>query len=74
MGAYDIAVKQGMEHSYQDLHKEIKSVASQMTRGALEEYFLNSLFLNYVAYENEMVDRLVAKFMERGKKKTRRKK
>ncbi|MFC2172773.1 hypothetical protein ACFLU6_09095 [Acidobacteriota bacterium] len=70
----EIAVKQGMEHSYQDLHKEIQSVASQMSREALEEYFLHSLFLNYVTYENEMVDRLMAKFIERGEKKRSKRK
>ena len=70
----EIAVKKAMQHSVQDLHDEIRSVISQMSPGELEEYFANSLFLNYVTYENEMVERLMAKIVDRGDRKPARRK
>ena len=62
----EIAVKRGLEHSVADLHGEIKAIIAQMSKKELSEYFLNSLFLNYVTYENEMLDRLMKKLVDRG--------
>lgn len=57
----EIALKQELGHSYQDVKSEIESVYSQMDAKTKREYFLNSVFLNYVTYENEMLERLAEK-------------
>ena len=64
----EIALKQELTHTYQDVKSQIESVYSQMDAKTRREYFLASVFLNYVTYENEMLERVAEKVT-----KTRRK-
>jgi hypothetical protein len=54
----EIAVAQELGHTYGDIKQEIERVYKQMSAKTRKEYFLSSVFLNYVTYENEMVERL----------------
>jgi hypothetical protein len=55
----EVAVRKELKHSYDDVMKEIENILSQLTPEQLQHYFKESLFLNTVTYENEMLDAYV---------------
>ena len=57
----EIAVRRELKHSYEDLIKEIENILNQLSPDQLQHYFKESLFLNTVTYENEMLDAYVKK-------------
>jgi hypothetical protein len=68
----EIAVRQQLGHSYQDIKKEIEAIHDQMDTRTRREYFAASVFLNYVAYENEMAERMTQRLAQARKKSTAR--
>jgi hypothetical protein len=51
----EVALRKELKHSYEDVMKEIENILHQLTPDELEHYFKESLFLNTVTYENEML-------------------
>lgn len=57
----EVALKKELTHTYEDVMKEIDHLMRQMSPDELEQYFKESLFLNTVTFENEMLDAYVKK-------------
>ena len=55
----EVALRKDLKHTFDDVMKEIENILSQLTPEQLEHYFKESLFLNTVTYENEMLDAYV---------------
>jgi hypothetical protein len=60
----EVALRKELKHTYEDVMKEIENLMRQMTPEELEQYFKESLFLNTVTFENEMLDAYVKKLSQ----------
>ena len=49
----EITAKQELERTFEDTVREIQEVIEQMTEDERRQYLNESLFLNFVSYENE---------------------
>ena len=52
----EVALRKELKHNYEDVMKEIENIMQQMSLEELRHYFKESLFLNTVTYENEMLN------------------
>ncbi|MBI2839808.1 MAG: hypothetical protein HYX75_15960 [Acidobacteria bacterium] len=52
----EIALKKELKHTYEDVMGEIENILRQISVEDLRLYFRESLFLNTVTYENEMLN------------------
>lgn len=64
----EIVVKKEFNYTYQDIKKEIENIVSQMPEEEKERYLHESLFLNSVIYQNEMIEAFVKKIEDKNKK------
>jgi len=64
----EIVVKKEFNYTYQDIKKEIENIVSQMPEEEKERYLQESLFLNSVIYQNEMIEAFVKKIEDKSKK------
>ena len=60
----EVALRKDLKHTYEDVMKEIENLMRQMSPEELEQYFKESLFLNTVTFENEMLDAYVKKLSQ----------
>ena len=49
----EVTAKRELERSFEDMLKEITHLIDQMTEEERKQYLSESLFLNFVSYENE---------------------
>ena len=49
----ELTARQDLERTFEDTVREIQSVIEQMTDDERRQYLSESLFLNFVSYENE---------------------
>jgi hypothetical protein len=63
----EVALRKDLKHSYEDVMKEIDNILRQLSQEELQSYFKESLFLNTVTYENEMLDAFVRKLAQEKK-------
>jgi hypothetical protein len=49
----EITAKRELERTFEDTIREIQEVIEQMTEDERKQYLSESLFLNFVSYENE---------------------
>lgn len=49
----ELSAKRELERSFEDTVREIQQVIEQMTDAERRQYLSESLFLNFVSYENE---------------------
>ena len=49
----ELTAKHDLDRSFEDTVREIQSVIEQMTDDERRQYLSESLFLNFVSYENE---------------------
>jgi hypothetical protein len=49
----EITARQELERTFEDTIREIQEVIEQMTEEERKQYLSESLFLNFVSYENE---------------------
>jgi len=49
----ELTAKQELERTFEDTVREIQSVIEQMNEDERRQYLSESLFLNFVSYENE---------------------
>ena len=50
---HEMTAKQDLERTFEDTIREIQHVIDQLTEDERRQYFSESLFLNFVSYENE---------------------
>lgn len=60
----EVALRKDLKHSYEDVMKEIDYILQQLTAEELQHYFKESLFLNTVTYENEMLGAYVKRLSQ----------
>jgi hypothetical protein len=66
----EVTLKHALQVSFEDMMKEIQGIVEQMTEEDRKRYLVESLFLNTVTYENEMLDAYMRR-LTAGKKKGR---
>lgn len=66
----EVTLKNALQVSFEDMMREIRGIVDQMSEEERKGYLVESLFLNSVTYENEMLDAYMRKLTS-GKKKGR---
>ena len=66
----EVTLKSRLRVSFEDMMKEIRNLVEQMGDEERKRYLVESLFLNTVTYENEMLDAYMRR-LTAGKKKGR---
>jgi hypothetical protein len=66
----EVTLKHELKVSFEDMMREIRGLVDQMTEDDRKRYLVESLFLNSVTYENEMLDAYV-RSLTAGRKKGR---
>jgi hypothetical protein len=61
----EMTVKRELEHSFEDTVREIQSVIDQMSDDERRQYLSESLFLNFVSYENERLGAYMKKLTKK---------
>ncbi len=51
----EVTLRRELKASFEDMMREIQGVVEQMTEAERKQYLVESLFLNSVTYENEML-------------------
>ena len=64
----EVTLKYALQVSFEDMMKEIQGVVDQMPEEERRRYLVESLFLNSVTYENEMLDAYMRRLTATGKK------
>lgn len=67
----EVTLKHALQISFEDMMKEIRSLVDQMSEEERRAYLVESLFLNTVTYENEMLDAYMRKLTGGARKKAR---
>ena len=57
----EVTVRLELGRTFEDMMREIQHLAEQLSPEELRAYFIESLFLNTVTYENERLGALVKK-------------
>ena len=57
----EITAKRELERTFEDTMREIQEVIDQMTEDERRQYLSESLFLNFVTYENERLGAFMKK-------------
>ncbi len=58
---HEMTAKRELERTFEDTVREIQTVIDQMTEDERRQYLSESLFLNFVSYENERLGAYVKK-------------
>jgi hypothetical protein len=66
----EVTLKHALNVSFEDMMREIQTLVDQMDAEDRRRYLVESIFLNSVTYENEMLDAFMRRLTER-KRKTR---
>jgi hypothetical protein len=61
----EMTAKRELERSFEDTVREIQHVIEQMTDEERRQYLSESLFLNFVSYENERLGAYMKKLTKR---------
>ena len=57
----EVAVRRELEHSFEDVSREITHIVDQLSPEELKQYLTESLFLNSVSFENQKLEAWVKK-------------
>ena len=57
----EVSLKSQLSATFEDVMREIQGLVDQMSEADRRRYLIESLFLNSVTYENEMLDAYVKK-------------
>jgi hypothetical protein len=66
----EVAVREGFSHSYHDMKREIELIVSRMSDDERKNYLVESLFLNTVSYENQMIEMFLLKLRQKAEGKS----
>jgi len=61
----ELTAKRELERTFEDTVREIQAVIEQMTPDERRQYLSESLFLNFVSYENERLGAYMKKLRKR---------
>jgi hypothetical protein len=61
----EMTAKRELDRTFEDTIREIQSVIEQMTDDERRQYLSESLFLNFVSYENERLGAYMKKLTKR---------
>ena len=61
----ELTAKMEVERTFEDTVREIQHLIEQMTEEERRQYFAESLFLNFVSYENERLGAYLKKLTKR---------
>ena len=64
----EVTLKHALNVSFEDMMREIQALVEQMAPEERRSYLVESLFLNSVTYENEMLDAFMRRLTERKKR------
>jgi predicted metal-binding protein len=64
----EVTLKHHLQVSFDDMMKEMRGLVAQMSEEDRKSYLVESLFLNSVTYENEILDAYVRKLTVARKK------
>jgi len=64
----EVTLKHRLQVSFEDMMREIQALVDQMSEADRKRYLVESLFLNTVTYENEVLDAYVRKLTAQKKK------
>ena len=67
----EVTLKHALQVSFEDMMREIQAVVDQMPEEERRRYLVESLFLNSVTYENEMLDAYMRRLTTSPRKKGR---
>ena len=62
---HEVTAKRELERSFEDMMREIGHLIDQMTDEDRRAYFIESLFLNTVKYENDKAEAYMRKLAKR---------
>ena len=62
---HELTARRELERSFEDTVREIQGVIDQMTDEERKTYLSESLFLNFVSYENERLSAYMKKLTKR---------
>lgn len=57
----EVAVRRQLDHTFEDVSKEITHIVDQLSPEELKQYLTESLFLNSVSFENQKLEAWVKK-------------
>jgi len=57
----EVTLRLQLRRTYEDMRREIEGLVDQMSEADRRRYLVESLFLNTVTYENEMLDAYMRK-------------
>jgi hypothetical protein len=63
---HEMTAKRELERTFEDTVREIQHVIDQLTDDERRQYLSESLFLNFVSYENERLGAYVKKLPRKG--------
>jgi hypothetical protein len=63
---HELTAKRDLERTFEDTVREIQTAIEQMTDGERRQYLSESLFLNFVSYENERLGAYLRKLGKKG--------
>lgn len=66
----ELTLKRELRVSFEDMMRELRSIVGQMSEEERRRYLIESLFLNSVTYENELLEAYMRK-LTAGRKKGR---
>ena len=52
----EVAARRELDHTFEDVSKEIAHIVSQLSPEEMKQYLTESLFLNSVSYENQKLE------------------
>lgn len=61
---HELSAKLELDRSFEDTMREIQELIAQMTEDERRQYLSESLFLNFVSYENERLGAYMKKLSE----------
>ncbi len=61
----EMTAKRDLERTFEDTVREIQHVIDQMTDDERKQYLSESLFLNFVSYENERLSAYMKKLVKK---------
>jgi hypothetical protein len=67
----EVTLKHELRVTFEDMMREIQGLVEQMTEEDRRRYLVESLFLNSVTYENEMLDAYVRSLTANGRRRGR---
>jgi hypothetical protein len=62
---YEMTAKRELERTFEDTIREIHHLIDQMTEDERRQYLSESLFLNFVSYENERLGAYMKKLVKK---------